>query len=160
MRKSDVWAGLMDSLCWGLGLELGLLSTLSWYTSDRELWLLFSSAETAPGEEEHLDPGAQAAQGSTANWGFAKKAEHSQRVKRDSPFPISPRAGRYRTALQNTAGIVYTTGHGRGNAPALGMRTSTAKSHICSLGGLWASEGRNLLSCIRFCSSSVKQRQD
>lgn len=81
MRKSDVWAGLMDSLCWGLGLELGLLSTLSWYTSDRELWLLFSSAETAPGEEEHLDPGAQAAEGSTASWGLAEKAEHSQRVK-------------------------------------------------------------------------------
>lgn len=27
MRKSDVCAGLKDSLCWGLGLELVLLST-------------------------------------------------------------------------------------------------------------------------------------
>lgn len=29
VRKSEVCAGLRDSLCWGLGLELVLLSTLS-----------------------------------------------------------------------------------------------------------------------------------
>lgn len=30
VRKSEVCAGLRDSLCWGLGLELVLLSTFSW----------------------------------------------------------------------------------------------------------------------------------
>lgn len=51
--------------------------------------MLFSSAETAPSEEEHLDPGAQAAKGSTESQGLREKEEHSQRQSKYRGFTIT-----------------------------------------------------------------------